>query len=447
MNHRFSVSHFSTYIRGGAATAAIRIHRGLQANGFDSRFLHRGDDVIDDPSFSVFEPKKLPENPILRGIVKNYRRQKARRARYDYRMHLDERPKEFECFSTAHLYSPSNFDFRSLNTDIIQLHWVSFLLDYRTFFSSISKKTPIVWTLHDMNAFTGGCHYSGKCDKFKTGCGSCEQLANPKKTDSSFSSFLQKQKSLSRRNLHIVTPSRWLGEVAKQSPVLPKQTTYNVIRYGLDTQAFDVIPTVEAKAQLGIDPWTKVIAFGAEDLANRRKGFAPLWRALERLSDQLEGQETKVTCLVFGSGELPKAKLRNVKIQKTGYLNTTEEKCVVYSAADCFVMPSLQDNQPQTGLEAMSCGTPVVAFSTGGIPEYVIEGVTGMLAPVGNDKILSEKLMRMIDSNETSQRLGRSARSMIVQEFDLKNQAAEYIKLYEQITGKQHQESKRRVAA
>ena len=119
------------------------------------------------------------------------------------------------------------------------------------------------------------------------------------------------------------------------------------------------------------------------------------------------------------------------KIKNLGFLKSDEQKSLAYSAADMFVMPSLQDNQPQTGLEAMACKTPVVAFESGGIPEYVIHGITGSLAKTGDVKDLAHQIDQLVLKESHRRQLGEQAQTMITQQFNLKRQASEYMSVYQ----------------
>ena len=421
------VAHFSTFTHGGAAEAAKRLQQGLLQCGADSQFFHGADQnsQTNDPTFRTFETRPTTKNMITQHWSR-------RLPRYHWRKHIEKRPKEFELFTSARLFAPTTFDFRSLQTDVINLHWVSYLIDYASFFRSIPRKTPITWTLHDMNPMTGGCHYSNGCERFRNRCGNCNQLSNPARNDASTDSFRLKQRALKGRNLHIVTPSRWLAKLALQSPIFPRQTTFSVIPYGFDTDGFSPMNKIAAKKELGLDPDKSIILFGAEKIQNRRKGFHFLIEALEKIN-----HDPATVCLLFGGGSLPRDLVNRMpKTIETGFLKTTKEKQLVYSAADCFVMPSLEDNQPQTGLEAMACGTPVVAFNAGGIPEYVLDGVTGLLAPVGDSHQLASQIQHLLDDPLLAGRLGKEARKMIEQEHDLKRQAEKYIAHYEKILGK-----------
>ena len=167
---------------------------------------------------------------------------KRKRARRDWRNHLSHRPEGYEIFSAARQVNDSYFNVEDLDCDVLNLHWIAFLCDYPSFFSSLPHRLPTVWTLHDMNPFTGGCHYAADCERFQTGCGDCIQVANPQPDDVSRYAFQLKRKSMRSKQLHVVTPSHWLGSLAQQSPIWPKRTEFSVIPYGLELDLYHPLP-------------------------------------------------------------------------------------------------------------------------------------------------------------------------------------------------------------
>jgi glycosyltransferase involved in cell wall biosynthesis len=418
-----NVAHFSTYTSGGAAIAARRLHDALVQDGIKSRFYHRSDAASPNATYSVLQEKPIDQGPLA-SLKKNWIRFCHRSARRLYRQHLAERPASSEVFSVAQQFMPTEVDFTKINADVINLHWTSFWLDYESFFASVPTDIPIVWTLHDMNLLTGGCHYAGDCVRFRSGCGHCPQIAHPGLKDISADTFRRKQNVLRNRQLHVVSPSQWLMRLARTSPILPAHTRFHVIPYGLDTDLFSPIHKRQAKDELSINPEHCVIMFGAEDITNPRKGFEYLWQALPMLAD------LPVTCALFGNGELPKTNHKMPEIRRLGFLSNDEQKALVYSAADMFVLPSLEDNQPQTALEAMACGTPVVAFEAGGVPEYVIDRVTGRLAEPRNTDQLAQIMRQLCLNPFERSSLGIAAREMIEQRFDKFHQASNYQRLY-----------------
>jgi glycosyltransferase involved in cell wall biosynthesis len=426
------VYQFSTYPHGGAGTAANRLHRQLRVDGVDSRFFYWECDSATENRNSYekaefFSPRR---NVLLAPVANRLKRLRQKKIYSQYDAHLRGRPEGFELFSMARQVDDTAFDFRSSGCDIVHLHWLAHMIDYPTFFSSIPDSTPIVWTLHDMNPFTGGCHYSSGCSRFTVGCGHCSQIKDASAKDVSFDSFQIKKQALKNKNLHVVTPSIWLGELAKASSIFPKQTTFQVIDYGFDLEQYRPLEKSFARKQLGVSSDATLILFGAEDISNHRKGFQHLVGALKKLNTQ-----NKVECLVFGKGELPNDDASLPKMHSLGFIDSADKQRVIYSAADLFVMPSREDNQPQTALEAMACGTPVVAFRAGGVPEYVIPNETGALAAVGDDTELARRIAWMVDQPARRKEMGMRARQLCEIRFDSSRQSNAYQKLYFRLLG------------
>lgn len=425
-----SVDHICTYTFGGAANAARRLHEGLRELGTDSRYWHRDEthSAVDDPSYLPLKFRPGTTNALAGPVVKTIKRFQRRVARHDHRNHLTNRPTGYEVFSPVSLFYDTYLSPNTLTGAIAHLHWIAFFVDYATFFASIPVQKPIVWTLHDMNPFTGGCHYASGCEAFAHGCGQCPQIRAAGKDDVSRRSYRLKRKLLKGRNLTVVTPSRWLNREAQRSLVFPSRTRFEVIPYGLETDLYRPVDIATARSELGIPRDAMVIAFGAEDLNNQRKGMSFLFEALPSVESS-----RPIHALVFGEGKLPEDRLNLAGVHSVGFVKDIATKAKVYSAADMFVMPSLEDNQPQTGLEAMACGTPVIAFDSGGIPEYVRSGLTGLLARVGDAKDLARQISWMLQHDAARDDMARHARQMIEAEFPLSLQARRYVKLYDEL--------------
>ena len=323
----------------------------------------------------------------------------------------------------AELPDPTVLDWASIDADIVNLHWISFFADFPSFFKSIPNHIPIVWTLHDTHAFTGGCHYTGGCMRFADGCGNCPLVISPSPQDVSLSSLLAKRKAYRGKNIQVVAPCAWMRDLAKRSSVWPAGTKFQKIEYGLQLDKFKSVDQKTARAKLGLDPNKKLIAFGAMEIDNPRKGFEYLLTALEKV--KASGADCE--CLVFGSGEIEQT-TKLPKLNSLGFIDSAERLCQAYSAADVVVVPSIEDNQPQVGLEAMACGTPVIAFDTCGLPEYVKDGKTGWLCPVADADALAEKIL--ISLGSSTKNFGAAAAKQIQTRFDLRQQTQKWLQLY-----------------
>ena len=420
------VGHLSTYSIGGAAIAARRLHDGLLRAGAESRFWHGEDPVnhVDDLTFAPLPQTTPSSNVLIKPFQRHWERLRRRRARRNWRQHLEHRPAGFEVFSSPQLFKSAVPDWSRVDCDVVHLHWVAFLIDYPGFFASLPPRKPLVWTLHDQAPFTGGCHYSSGCERFRGRCGECPQVAMSGPQDASRHGFDVKRRAMRGRSPHVVTPSRWLGQLAQQSSIWPTNTEFSVIPYGLDLEVHRPVDGRAVRREFGIEPHEFTFVFGAEDIENRRKGMPHLGKALWSLPAQENWH-----ALVFGDGELPDLPPW-LRVHRLGYVRDDERKVACLSAGDIFVLPSLEDNQPQTGLEALACGTPVVAFAAGGIPEYVREGETGWLAPVGNVSALAGALLGAAANTEHRHRLSQQGRLMMQREFPLALQASRMLDLY-----------------
>ena len=425
------VAHFCTFPHGGAATAAIRQHRGLQQAGVDSQFYYfidekdqpRGDD------FSKIEFTPAVHEGPLAAVNSYFAKRRRKRIHRLYDEHLTQRDSSLETYAMAEQPEPGILDWAAIDADIVNLHWISFFADFPSFFKSIPNHIPIVWTLHDTHAFTGGCHYNGDCMKFADGCGNCPQVHSPSPQDVSLASLLAKRKAYRSKKIQVVAPCKWMLDLARRSSVWPAKTPFKKIEYGLDLNKFQPVDQTEARAALKLDPKKRLIAFGAMEIDNPRKGFDHLITALKKT----KASGVDCECLVFGSGEIEQTESLP-KLNSLGFIDSAERLCQAYSAADVVVVPSIEDNQPQVGLEAMACGTPVIAFDACGLPEYVKDGKTGWLCPVTDADALAEKITASL--NGDAKRFGAAALKQVQTRFDVRQQTQKWQQLYRNCLGR-----------
>jgi glycosyltransferase involved in cell wall biosynthesis len=411
------ILHLNSYLQGGAAIAARRLHESLVQRGVDSRFC-----------FASGVPPDATYFPFFTGASATLRRRILANARRWLRIlpYLWRRPQSLEIFSDSGWLMPLSFDALPFRPDIVHLHWTADFLDYGSFFASLPAETPVVWTLHDMHPFTGGCHYSFGCEKFTRACGECPQLNGLRaENDLSRQNFELKSTALRNLGVHVAADSRWLEREARRSAIFATARSFRTVHYGLDTASYAPRSKRESRQALGIPQDAFVVCFGSASLADRRKGLAELLAALHMLGDL-----TDLSCLVFGAGVPRLDPAQRTPIRSTGFLATTAEQAAAYSAADVFVIPSLAEAFGQTALEAMACGTPVIGFDTGGIPDMVRPQVTGLLVPVGDSAGLAAAIRWMHGHRAEGAAMGRSARRMVEAEFTLERQAQDYLRLY-----------------
>lgn len=421
------IDQLNTHVLGGAANAARRLHHSLLKAGVDSRFWHgqSSSKTALDNSYSQIQWHRTFSNPLHKLFV----RWKYRKLRWQLKRSLFGRPEGLEIFTDPRLPLANPCDLSMLEGDILHLHWVANLFDYKSFFTALPDNRPIVWTLHDMNPFTGGCHYSNDCESFATRCGYCPQLGKQGENDLSRNFFRVKSDAYRNKNIHVVTPSHWLEREARRSLLFARANSIQTIHYGFDTEVFQPRNKLECKQEFGLPKDRIVIGFGAISLKDRRKGFPELEKSIARLQAR-----SHIQFLVFGKdaeelcGSLPTSQVKHV-----GFIDDPSSLSKVYSATDLFILPSLQDNSPQAGIEAMACGTPVVGFDTGGIPDYVRPGVTGLLAEAGNSEDLAHKIDYLVERPQELIRMGKNARKLILSEFHNEKQANKYLELYHKI--------------
>lgn len=313
--------------------------------------------------------------------------------------------------------------------DVINLHWIN--AGYVQVETVAKFKKPIVWTLHDMWAFTGGCHYSGDCDRYIKSCGSCPQLHSSSDWDVSRLLWQRKAKAWQNLNLTVVTPSAWLAERARASSLF-QDLRIEVIPNGINTQSYKPIDKKIAKDILGLPQDKQIILFGATNAASDlRKGFHLLLPALQLLQ-QSHGDRIEV--VVFGSSQPSNPPDFGYKTHYLGKLYDDISLSLAYSAADVFVAPSIQDNLPNTVMEALACGTPCVAFKIGGMSELITHQQCGYLAQPFIVEDLSQGISWVIENIERHHKLASNARKKVEENFTFKIQSSRYLALYKQVT-------------
>lgn len=413
------ITHINvTDIKGGAARAAYRLHAGLRQIGHNSHMLV-AERASPDPHVMAFSQSRLA--PLLRRL--RYRQLSPRYWRY-----FLSRPAGYGPFTGPDSRPGIALVSQLPGSDILNLHRIADLLDYQTLFSSVAAHTPVVWTQHDMNAFTGGCAYDRGCDGFERSCGVCPQLGSDSPRDLSHRNWKRKEasyRSIPRGRLQIVTPSHWMaGEVARSS--LMGSFPVSVIPYGLDTQAFAPQDRPQSRSKLGIPQEARVVLFLAASVAVKRKGFSLLAEALANLIDT-----DNLFLLSIGSGTPTiDAAIPHLHLGST---SDDEHLAEVYSLADLFAIPSLQDNLPNTVMEALACGTPVVGFAVGGIPEMVRTGVTGLVVPPLDVRALRSGIIHLLQNTEGQAAMRARCRHFAVSEYSLEIQAERYAALYEKL--------------
>jgi len=237
-----------------------------------------------------------------------------------------------------------------------------------------------------------------------------------------------KRAALQGINLHVVAPSRWMLDRARGSPAFEKAQSFRRIPTGIDTETFRPRDKAGARAMFELPKEEVLVLIGSPRLDNDRKG---LDHALAALTQVNTNQPIRLVC--FGAG-LPEARIPDdLPVTSLGYVDDPARLAAVYAAADMFLLPSLEDNLPKTGLEALACGTPVVGFAAGGVPDFITPGETGLTARTGDVDDLARQITWMIDHEAERAAMGSAARERTLEEFTASGQALAYRDLYDGI--------------
>ncbi len=315
-----------------------------------------------------------------------------------------------------------------LQPDIIHLHNIhGYYLNINLLFCYLKTiGRPIVWTLHDCWAFTGHCAYFdyAECNRWKAGCYKCPQkksYPSSRIIDNSKWNYEKKRELFtSVDNLTLITPSRWLEELVKESYL--KKRTIVTINNGIDLSVFYPRVTNEARSIIKEKYMINkpFVILGVASVWEERKGL----KYLLELSQRLNNDYFQV--VVVGVNEDQKAKLPDtvIGITKT---NNVDELSELYSAANVFVNPTLEDNFPTTNIEALACATPVITFNTGGSPESIDE-TCGIVVEKGNIDALIKAVLQVKDDSINPKACLNRARL-----FDKNDKFADYINVYKNI--------------
>ncbi len=406
----------------GSALAAQRLTQGLRSVGVDA---------------SMLVQKKLSQNPSVLGPQTKFEEivAKASRALHNLPLKLRRQSVHSE-FSVPWLPTkilpkvaqPSS-RVASIKPDLINLHWVNY--NYLQIEEITRLNVPVVWTMHDMWPFTGGCHYSGDCNRYGKTCGACPQLGSLNDQDLSRWVWQRKATAWSRANLTLVTPSSWLADRARESSLFCNQRI-EVIPNGLDLDLYQPTPRQVARRTLNLPQDKKIVLFGAVNATqSRRKGFHLLQPALQQLAHST--WQEQIDLVVFGANPSDDQPDLGFKTHYLGKISDEKVLALAYAAADVFVAPSLQDNLPNTLVEAIACGTPCVAFQVGGIADIVEHQHNGYLAHPYHVEDLAQGIAWVLEHPDRHQKLCNRSRQKAEQEFTLGRQAKRYLALFDQV--------------
>lgn len=406
----------STYdLRGGAARATHRLYQGLRRAGIETNLVAQVQES-DTPGIVTSRYHLTRELAKLRPWLNT----------------LPLRPyrgREVTPFSAPWLPDRLPQKMRSLQPDVINLHWVGD--GFMNLATLPQFRQPLVWTLHDMWAFTGGCHYNEHCDRYEQSCGACPQLNSHRTRDLSRHIWRKKHQLWQQLNLTIVTPSRWLADCVRRSTLL-NHYPIEVIANGVDLQLYRPIAKDIARSLLGLPQDKQLILTGAVQVSyDRRKGLHLLQPALQKLA--LSEASDRYELVIFGNSQPANPPNFGLKTHYLGAFQDDLSLAIVYSAADVFVAPSLQDNLPNTVVEALACGVPCVAFDIGGMPDLITPEITGYLAQPEDSSDLAQGIAWILADRERHTKLAIAARAKAEQDLCQTHQTRQYLELFQRV--------------
>ncbi len=409
-----------TYDRraGGAAEVAWRLFHGLRDAGAESRLLVQ-------QKFSHDHGVMVAGGPFARTFA-------------PFRFHVDALPLRLGYphrrrvpWSPAWLAGPAPRAAQTFAPDVIHVHWAGH--GFVSIRDLARLPAPVVWTLHDAWAFTGGCHVPEECPRYREACGACPQLGSSNPRDLSRRVWEAKRNAWAARRPTLVAPSRWMADCARSSPLFAGAAV-EVIPNGLDTERFQPRPRAAARARFNLPPDRPIVlcsAFNAR--RDPRKGFDLLVRALAALPDEPRRKALLVVAGDDGAGA--PAAAPGVETRWMGRVDDAAAMAALYSAADVLAVPSRTENHSCAIAEGMACGRPVVAFDVGGNRDLVAPDVTGALAPAEDAGAFGRHLAVLLADAARREACGRAARETAVRELGMDLFVKRHLDLYHRLTG------------
>lgn len=406
-------------ITGGAAVAATRIVNALRRMEVDASML-------------------VAEKKSSHGWVTSVTESRTAKARMLYNFlyevagfipHEKSRAGRF-----AFSISRKGFDLSRhplvREADIIHLHWFNQgFLSLKGLEKLLLLGKPVVWTLHDMWSFTGGCHYTGSCEGFLKKCGNCPVIRDASTGDLSFIQHNRKQEVYQKGKLALVTCSNWLASEARRASLVGNLDITSIPN-PIDTDFFKPVPREASRLALGLPSDKKIVLFGAANVTDPRKGMTHLLSAMHKLTEK--GKSDQIELVMFGKASDQLVAKLPFRVHLMNYITDPNMLVNLYSAADVFVLPSLEDNLPNTVMESLACGTPIVAFRIGGVPEMVTHGMNGFLSAPGDAMGLAESIDTILFKSDAL-RFRSNARQKVLQHFTPEIVSHKYMALYESL--------------
>lgn len=401
--------------QGGASRIAWNLFEGYKKRGIDS-YLAVGKKSLDDPHILEIDNSNYHQIKILT---------KAR--------------KWLEIMLGMEYFNyPGTQNISKLlptGPDVIHAHNLhGKYFDLRVL-PDIAMQFPTILTLHDTWMFSGHCAYAIDCDRWKTGCGKCPDLTIPPQVrrDSTSFNWNRKKGIYAQCRLNIATPSKWIMNQMEQSILLPGVVRAKVIHNGVDLSVFKLGDKQKVRKQLGLpdDAFILLFVVAAALKENKLKDYETIHKALSQLKNRIPGGRKVI---FLGLGEQGETEIDgDMEKRFIPYQKDASEVVKYYQAADVYLHAARADTFPNVILEALACGTPVIATDVGGISEQIIDGRTGSLVPAKGYELMSSKIIELLNDVEMNKRMSFEATADAGRRFSLNRMVDEYINFYHEI--------------
>lgn len=403
------IVHLSLEDSFGAGRAALRINRAVNKAGVDSAvYVLNKSEMADSYAINLSRAERL-KNMV-----------------YDRMNHMLLNKYEEHGYFHVDRYG---IDFMKnpvvAEADILHFHWINEGIWSRKFVKSLIKtQKPIVWTMHDMWTFTGGCHYDEFCGNYKKQCVNCKVLGNGQNCKDALKAQKRKKEYLEKLNIQLVGCSQWITEQANESTIGKSIKRKAVcVPNPTNDECFKIYDKDLCRQLLGIKSEKKLVLFGAVNaVSDQRKGAHYIIEALKTLDPE------KYILGVFGSKTVNLG-LDAFEVNNFGRINDDFHLSFIYNAADVFVAPSMQENLANTVMESLTCGTAVTAFSIGGMPDMIIHEQNGYLAEAFDVQDLARGIQAAAELSKNPQKI----RNTILERFSEKKIGQLYSQLYGEV--------------
>lgn len=407
----YNITHITKELSGGAGTAAKNIYHSIPISIAKNFIISKNLITLDCPGTGNYikYPKTIEEKIFIK---LSYLKEKY--------IPLKRNSTEYISFGNPNFYL-----LIGQKTDLIHLHWVSDMIHFPLSFNN--KRIPIVWTLHDMNPISGGCHYFLGCSKFEIGCTNCPQLSYNKHYNSVKNYFQKKVDFFSRNDIHLIATSNntkhlielsYLGKLAKSIKTIP---------ISIDEERFSIIENKDyLRTLLGINSQKLILGIGANGINREIKGIKDFIGSLKRNKFKKD-----IILLIFGNGNILDLDLGELEYLYFGGISSDSLLNIIYSSLDFFVFFSREEAFGQTIIESLACGIPVLGRTSGCLLDIIEHKKNGFVLSNSNDEDLNEAIEFCIQ-NKTEFK-PQQLRENVLRKFSNKRLGLEYFKLYHNI--------------